>query len=139
VWLGVKRASGLLTLFWSGVLQWARVGVNAVVFLLLSRWLTLSEIGAVAAAQAPVLILQAILTATIPDFVVQEVGLDRRRLSTLFWLSMAVGAGSVLLLIAAAPVIVAGIDDPHAAKFLYALSLCPFFWCLSSVASCLQV
>ena len=70
----------LKTIAWSGVLQWARVGINAVVFLILSRFLSLAELGAVAAAQAPVLVLQGILTVTLPNgvglpgYVVRRIG-----------------------------------------------------------------
>ena len=39
---------------WSTLLQWSRLGVNAALFLIVARFLTLAEIGAFATAFAPV-------------------------------------------------------------------------------------
>jgi O-antigen/teichoic acid export membrane protein len=118
---------------WSAVLQWARVGMNAVVFLVLSRWLSLSEIGVVAAVQAPIIVLQSLVTTMIPDFIVQEKLLTQRRLSSVFWLSVVIGIVLSSTVVLASPLLVVGIKGHNAMPYLLALSICPFAWSLASV------
>ncbi|MFW5330330.1 oligosaccharide flippase family protein [Hydrogenophaga sp. ZJX-1] len=134
----MKFSSKVVVTFWSAVLQWARVGTNALVFLVLTRWLSLPEIGVVAAVQAPVIIAQAFVTTMIPDFVVQERRLNQGHSSTLFWLSLAIGLVLTIALVAATPLIVAPLSNPNANSYLLALSLCPLIWSVGTVFEGLQ-
>lgn len=122
-WLGV----------WSVVLQWSRVGSNAVVFIILSRWLTLSEIGAVAAAQAPFILIQSLQLSVFPDIVIQERDADQRSLSTLGLL--AIGSAVVLSLIALIGLVAINLASPGAVDLRYAaaFSLTPVLWGASSI------
>lgn len=52
---------------WSFVLQWSRVGINALLFLCMARYLSLTEIGTFAAAFAPVRLIQTALRSGIGD------------------------------------------------------------------------
>jgi len=52
---------------WSTLLQWSRLGVNAVLFLIVARFLSLAEIGAFATAFAPVRLLQVVHKAGVVD------------------------------------------------------------------------
>ncbi len=76
---------------WSAVLQWARLGVNAAVFLIMARYLDLAEIGAFAAAFAPVRLVQVVHRAGIMDATVVA-GLAEDRRTALFALSVLGGA-----------------------------------------------
>lgn len=120
------------TLLWSALLQWSRVGTNAVVFLIIARWLDLGAIGAVAAVQAPVLVLQAVLTATIPDYIVQHDG-NQRTHSTMFWASLAIGGLFSTILVLTAPLIARGLPVVAAIDYARVLSICPLLWSVSSV------
>lgn len=117
---------------WSAVLQWSRIGLNAVVFVVLSRWLTLAEIGAVAAAQAPVLMLQSTLASAMPDAVVQE--RDPSKMSSLFWLSAIMGAACTVILLLVGPLLAAQISHPDSLAYFQTLAFCPAIWSVSWVA-----
>lgn len=108
--------------------------MNAVVFIVLSRWLTLSEIGVVAAVQAPIIILQSLFTAMFPEFVIQERRQSQRRLSTIFWLSAISGALVSIGLALLAPMLTSGLNDAHAVTYMHVLSVCPFLWAIASVS-----
>ncbi|WP_171052678.1 oligosaccharide flippase family protein [Ruegeria sediminis] len=58
------------TTFWSAVLQWSRLGVNAGLFLVAARYLSLAEIGAFATAFAPVRLVQGTLRAGLGDIAI---------------------------------------------------------------------
>lgn len=75
---------------WSAVLQWSRLGVNAAVFLIAARFLTLEEIGAFATAFAPIRLAQVVHKAGVADAAVLlgRTGADR---DGLFALSLAAG------------------------------------------------
>lgn len=83
--------------FWSVVLQFSRFGGNAVVFLVMARFLTIEQIGAFGMAYAPVRWLQVLHKTGISNSVV--VTLRRKEdsaitdddpvFTALFWLSMA--------------------------------------------------
>lgn len=129
-----KFKKNFFLVIWSGVIQWSRVGINAVVFILLSRWLSLEDIGLVAAIQAPVVIFQSIATSTIPEFVVQERFFNQRRFSTLFWFSLLIGSFVTLSLILFSKLIVLGIsNNDDAIIYLFVVSISPTLWALASV------
>ncbi len=85
--------------FWASVLQWSRLGMNALVFLVVARFLSLAEIGAFATAAAPLRFFQVIHKSGIEDSVVilpdRRVGLD-----ALFWLSIGLGLTVIVISIA---------------------------------------
>lgn len=76
--------------FWSYALQWSRVGMNALVFLLAARVLSLEEIGAFATAFAPIKLLQGLHKSGIVDTVVVKRNTPAR-LDALFWISIYAG------------------------------------------------
>lgn len=55
---------------WASVLQWSRLGAQAIVFLVVARFLTLAEIGAFGVAMAPMRFFQVIHKSGIEDGVV---------------------------------------------------------------------
>jgi len=130
--LRISRSTVYNTL-WSALLQWSRVGVNAVVFLLISRWLTLDEIGAVAAITAPIVLLQTFQRGVIPDAVVQEADASDRKLSTLFFVSTAIGAGAFVLLLLSSGLVGQIIEVPNAGYMMATLSISPLLLGLSAV------
>lgn len=84
--------------FWSFLLSWSRVGINAALFLAATRVLTLAEIGLFATAFAPIRLTQGIHKAGISDAVI--VLRRERRLDALFVLSL--GSGGLITTILAA-------------------------------------
>ena len=77
--------------FWSFCLQWSRVGIGALVFLIAARHLSLAEIGAFATAYAPIRLTQGIHKAGIAETVI-ILGHRPARLDSLFALSATAGA-----------------------------------------------
>lgn len=77
---------------WSLALQLSRFGGNAVIFLVMARYLTIAEIGAFAMAYAPVRWTQALHKSGIADSVVvtgdADPDTDARALTALFWLAL---------------------------------------------------
>lgn len=60
---------------WSTLLQWSRLGVNAALFLVVARYLSLAEIGAFATAFAPVRLLQVVHKSGVVDaYIVSDKG-----------------------------------------------------------------
>lgn len=119
---------------WSATLQWSRIGLNAAVFIALSRFLTLSEIGAVAAAQAPILIFQSTLASAMPDAVIQEKEPSDSRLASLFWLSVLGGVTASVALFLLSPLLAAQIDDASSLAFFRTLAICPAIWSVACVS-----
>lgn len=124
-WLGV----------WSVILQWSRVGSNAAVFIVLSRWLSLSEIGAVAAAQAPFILIQSLQLSVFPDLVIQERDAKKSTLSTLLYI--AVGSACVLSFASFAGLAVLNLIKPGTSNLAYAaaFSLMPILWGASAISA----
>ena len=102
--------------FWSFVLQWSRVGINAGIFILAARFLSLAEIGAFATAFAPIRLTQGLHKAGIGESVI-ILGAHQRRQDALFALSL--GSGIALSLCFAA------IGIALSAPLLIALSAVP--------------
>ncbi|MEL7091921.1 MAG: oligosaccharide flippase family protein [Pseudomonadota bacterium] len=75
---------------WSFVLSWSRVGINAGLFLIAARVLTLAEIGSFATAFAAVRLVQAVQKAGASDAVTLLAG-KGRRWEALFVLSLGFG------------------------------------------------
>jgi O-antigen/teichoic acid export membrane protein len=90
--------------FWAALLQWSRLGASALVFLVVARFLSLAEIGAFAAAMAPLRLFQVIHKSGIEDTVVIRcTDPDRDIWATgLFGLSMLLASGAGLLSLALA-------------------------------------
>ncbi len=76
--------------FWSFALQWSRVGINAGLFLIAARFLTLAEIGAFATAYAPIRLTQGLHKAGIGESVI-ILGPRQLRQDALFALSLSSG------------------------------------------------
>lgn len=87
------------TLVWSAVLQWSRVAMNAAVFLIAARFLTLVEIGVFATAFAPVQIIQAVQRSGFADSGILS-SRDPSRLNTFAFISFASGVVLAVLVFA---------------------------------------
>ena len=98
---GHSRSHG----FWATVLQWSRLGTNALVFLLMARFLSLAEIGAFATAIAPVRLLQVLHRTGIADSVIIAHRRGPDALNALFVWSVILGVAVTCLLVGAAPLI----------------------------------
>ncbi len=123
------RGRALSNGVWSTVLQWSRFGINALVFLLVARFLNLAEIGAFALAFAPVRFLQVLHKNGIADAIIIA---ERRREAeeALFGLSLLIAfacsaglLGSAALSASTAPV----------APMLVAFAAIPILYGLSAV------
>ncbi|MBP2151656.1 oligosaccharide flippase family protein [Xanthobacter flavus] len=118
---------------WSVMLQWSRIGLNAAVFIVLSRWIGLSDIGAVAAAQAPVLMFQSAFVAAVPESVVQEREPSEIKLASYFWMSVIVGLASSILLLCLGPTFTRLVGEPEVLPFFQALSAGPLILSIACV------
>ena len=111
--------------FWSFVLQWARFGLNTVIFLVLARWLSLAEIGAFAVAYAPVNLLQLVQRAGFSETVVQGKAETGPQTDTLFWMSLIFGlvmsAGVFGLSVGMAPLM----NSEASGHYLAAMAIIP--------------
>ncbi|MFY9209548.1 MAG: oligosaccharide flippase family protein [Aestuariivita sp.] len=83
---------------WSFALQWSRVGIGAILFLIAARYLSLIEIGLFATAFAPIRLTQGLHKAGIADTVILF-GHRHQRLDALFALSLMLGLGIGALLL----------------------------------------
>jgi O-antigen/teichoic acid export membrane protein len=128
------RRDKLSVAFWSAVLQWSRVGINGVVFVLLARWLSLEEIGTAAAALSCVVVVQPLFATVVPDLAVQEKDRSETSLSTAFWGSVAVGVAVSAILLLAAPLLAGFLDRPELVGMVRVLGLCPLVWGIGAVA-----
>ena len=109
--------------YWSFLLSWSRVGINAALFLAATRVLTLSEIGLFATAFAPIRLTQSLHKAGISDAVI--VLRKARRRDALFALSL--GSGGLITALLAA---LGALFSP----LLLALSIIPTFNGLGAVS-----
>ncbi|NUH66498.1 oligosaccharide flippase family protein [Sulfitobacter sp. S0837] len=111
--------------FWSFALQWSRVGINAGLFLIAARFLTLAEIGAFATAYAPIRLTQGLHKAGIGESVIILAPRQLRQ-DALFALSL--GSGTALTCC------FAGIGFVFNAPLLIALSAVPLLHGISAVS-----
>ena len=109
--------------YWSFLLSWSRVGINAALFLAATRVMTLSEIGLFATAFAPIRLTQSLHKAGISDAVI--VLRKARRRDALFALSL--GSGGLITALLAA---LGALFSP----LLLALSIIPTFNGLGAVS-----
>ncbi|WP_339637281.1 oligosaccharide flippase family protein [uncultured Sulfitobacter sp.] len=111
--------------FWSFALQWSRVGINAGLFLIAARFLSLAELGAFATAFAPIRLTQGLHKAGIGESVIILAPRQRRR-DALF--AMSLGGGIALSLG------FAGLGAALDAPLLIALSVIPLLNALGAVS-----
>lgn len=110
---------------WAGILQWARLGINALVFVVLTRLLSLEDIGTVAIAQAPVLLAQSILGNSFQEYIVQKRRLSSTSISSIFWFAISAGIVFAIFVLILASFIAEwqGIDEIK--HYMSALALIP--------------
>jgi O-antigen/teichoic acid export membrane protein len=112
---------------WSATLQWSRLGVNAALFLIVARYLNLAEIGAFAAAFAPVRLLQVVHKSGVIDaYIVSDRAVQSQ--NAFFALSAILG----LIFTVTLALIALILPDP-VAPLLAALSPIPLFYGLSAI------
>lgn len=110
---------------WSFLLQYARVGISAGVFLIATRYLSLAEIGFFATAFAPIKMMQPIHKAGISECVIIY-GKNQRRLEALFFLSMLSGTALSIMFFLA--------GWAFSFPLLSALACVPFFHGIGAVS-----
>lgn len=113
---------------WSALLQWSRLGVNAVLFLIVARYLSLTEIGAFATAFAPIRLLQVVHKNGIVDAYLVSDQSARTR-NAFFALSIALGLIFSVTLAGVALIL----PDP-VAPLLAGLCLVPLIFGVSAIA-----
>lgn len=96
---------GLSDTGWASAVQWARVGIGGIVFLIAARMLPLAEIGAFGAAAAPLRLLQVIHKGGIEDAAVITPPEDAPALAALHRVSILAGAAAALVTLALAPLL----------------------------------
>ncbi len=96
---------GLSDTAWASAVQSSRVGIGGVVFLVAARTLPLAEIGAFAAAAAPLRLLQVIHKGGVEDAAVTTPPEDAPAFAALHRLSLLAGAAATLLTLALAPLL----------------------------------
>lgn len=109
---------------WAFVLQVARVGGNAIVFLVAARLLPLEQIGLFALAFAPVRWAQSLHKAGVVDSAVATRPVSAAADSAHFWLAMAV-SGLTVMGLGLAAVILSALGNGPLAAMLLALCAVP--------------
>lgn len=108
---------------WASAVQWARVGVGGIVFLIAARHLPLAEIGVFGMAAAPLRFLQVIHKGGFEDAAVVTPPEDRTALAALQRLSLVAGAVAAVLALAIAPLL--ALTAPGAGIAALTASLAP--------------
>lgn len=123
----MARRATILNVFWSAALFWARFGINAVVFIVMVRWIAPEEIGAYGAAFGLIQVVMAIQTSGLPEAVIQSEDTSPEYADTAFWLSVILGVLLSVLVFVSAPAIGWITGSPRAEEFARVLSIIPFF------------
>jgi O-antigen/teichoic acid export membrane protein len=114
---------GISDAVWASAVQWARVGVGGVVFLIAARHLPLADIGAFGMAAAPLRFLQVIHKGGFEDAAVVCSPEDRSTLAALQHLSLSAGTAAMVIALLLAPLL--ALAAPGAGLGLIAASLAP--------------
>jgi O-antigen/teichoic acid export membrane protein len=96
---------GLSDTAWASAVQWSRVGIGGIFFLIAARTLPLADIGAFGAAAAPLRLLQVIHKGGIEDAAVTTPPQDAPALAALHRLSLISGVAATLVTLALAPLL----------------------------------
>ncbi len=113
-------------LLWSTVLQFTRLGIGAVLFLISARYLSLAQIGAFAAALAPVRILAVIHRPGIADATIAE-RTDISEQNHTFMMSFGLG-----LLFSTGLYVAGGIFPTLTGQMMQVLALLPLLYGLAA-------
>lgn len=123
----MARRTTILNVFWSAALFWARFGINAVVFIVMVRWISPEEIGAYGAAFGLIQIIMAIQTSGLPEAVIQSDDAAPKYADTAFWLSAGLGIVLSVAVYLLAPAIGWITESARAEDFARVLAVIPFF------------
>lgn len=118
--------------FWASAVQWARVGVGGVVFLVAARSLPVEAIGAFGIAAAPLRLLQVIHKGGVEDAAVVTDPADTAGLAALQRVSVIAGLGAAGLALATAPLV--GLAGEGVTALALALGLVPMVHGAGAVA-----
>ncbi|HMJ14524.1 MAG TPA: oligosaccharide flippase family protein, partial [Polyangiaceae bacterium] len=110
---------------WSALLQAARLGINALVFLVLARVLPLAEVGAFSVAFAIAQLAQSLVRAGVLETVIAAERHDDAYLSAAHAVVIACGAASSALLVLAGAILWWLNADARTGLFLLALAVLP--------------
>lgn len=113
-------------LLWSAVLQYSRLGIGAVLFLIAARYLSLAQIGAFAAALAPVRLLAVIHRPGIADAAIAA-RMDISKQNQIFTLSFGLG-----LLISTGLYLAGRLSPDPIGRMLQVLALLPLLYGLAA-------
>lgn len=121
----MARRATILNVFWSAALFWARFGINAVVFVVMVRWIAPEEIGAYGAAFGLIQIVMAVQTSGLPEALIQSEDQSADYANTAFWLSAGLGVLLAALVFVSAPAIGWITESDRAEEFARVLSIIP--------------
>lgn len=118
--LGRRAASGVL---WLAANRWAVRASGFVTLMVLTRRLSPSEFGVVAAAMAVIPMVYLLSDLGFSTYLLQADDVDQESLSTAFWTSVAAAVLLSAGLVASAPVLAAAFRSPDLAQVLRVLVL----------------
>lgn len=124
---------------WSALDFWAQQATALLVFVLVGNMVGPAAVGLVTVAQLAITLMMALLLDGFSDALVQRRTVDPEHFDTAFWLMAGLGAGSALLLWAAAAPLAALFGEAELRLLLPALALgLPFVGVSAVYASLLQ-
>jgi O-antigen/teichoic acid export membrane protein len=119
------RRTAVTNMLWSMSLFWSRFVINAGTFIVLSRWLSIEEIGAYGSASALVQVAGTIISAGLPEVLIRRQQKADGLLDTAFWVSLGVGFLLSLLLAALSFGLLAVPITKQVGHYLLLLSIIP--------------
>lgn len=117
---------------WAGALFWARFGITAMIFLVMARWISPSDLGSFGAAFALIQILQAVQTSGVPEALIAKD--DDDLYDTGFWLSVLIGAGFSVIVFGVGVLADSTAADHNIGEYIRYFSCIPFMIGLGSVS-----
>ena len=131
------RQKALRGVVWSALEGMSAQALSFVVFLILARLLAPADFGLIALATIYILIVQFCIFQGMGPALVQAREIDRRLISTAFWMNLAVSVVFILLTILFRQALAALFHAPKLAEVLLALTPLFLFASLSSVQNAL--
>jgi O-antigen/teichoic acid export membrane protein len=108
---------------WTALSSLVRIGLTLVQVVVLARLLTPADFGLMALAASLLALLETFADAGVSNAIIHRQETDPGRLSSLYWLNVATGAGIALLLALASPLLAAFYDAPLLQPLLLAGAL----------------
>lgn len=117
-----ERQRAVRNVGWAAVQKWFVKLAGVATFVVIGRLLAPAEIGLATLAMATVGFLAVVADFGMSTYLVRAPDVDRRRTSTVFWSTLALGVLGAVLLAALAGPLAAVLGEPDAAPVLQALA-----------------